>query len=273
MMKASILLALVFFSPFAFSEEMSEVQILAKNLHSPDKDIRRQAIEQAANLGTKAKPAGDALLDVILEDNDDNASKAKGVAEVVLDVKSSDLDAILTQRSQLNEAYVKLACNKVFSAQISFWNTDAAQEFAQSLSGEGGLFSETARKRPNFIPRALARAEGEPKDGLGFHGYRFKLLKEQGDRLPGGAKSYLADGKLLYGYALVAYPCAYRRSGTSTYIIDHTGKLRYKDLGAETDGIVKSMTTLNPDFTWDVYIEPREKPKAGEKRDELKLDE
>jgi len=274
-MKVSILVALAVMAPWVLSEEPSEAQVLAKKLHSPDKEIRRHAIEQAANLGAQARPAGDALLDVILEDNnDDISSKAKGVAEVVLDLKSSDLDTMLAQRSQLNEAYAKVACNKIFSAQISFWNTDAAQEFAQSLNGDTGLFSEsTTRKRPNFIPRVLAQAEGEPKQGLVFRGYRFKLLKEQGDRAPGGAKSYVADGKLVYGYALIAYPCVYRRSGTSTYILDYSGKIRYKDLGSETDSIVKSMTKFNPDFTWDVYVEPKEKLKNAEKKDELKIED
>lgn len=276
-MKVSILVALAVLSPLIFSAEPSEVQVLAKNLRSPDKEIRRRAIELAANLGPKAKPASEALLDVILEDdNEDIASKAKGVAEVVLDVKSSDLDAMLSQRSHLNEAYAKVACNKIFCAQISYWNTDAIQEFAQSLNGTGetGLYSEGAtRKRPNFIPRALAQAEGEPKQGFGFRGYRFKLLKEQGDHAPGGAKSFVADGKLIYGYAVIAYPCAYRRSGTSTYVIDHSGKIRFKDLGTDTDSIVKSMAKYNPDFTWDLYIEPKEKFKDAEKKDELKIDD
>jgi hypothetical protein len=54
-------------------------------------------------------------------------------------------------------------------------------------------------------------------------------------------------------------------------MIDHTGKIRFKDLGAETDSVVKAMTKYNPDFTWELYIEPKDRPKAADKKDELDL--
>jgi hypothetical protein len=278
-MKSLLWVVLAVLSPLAICAEPTEVQTLAKNLRSPNMETRRQAIEQVSNIGAKAireetgglKPAGEALLDVILEeDNEDIAIKARSVAEVILDVKSSDLDAVLANRTRVNEVYAKAACNKIFCAQISYWNTDAIQEFAQSLNGDTGLYSDSqTRKRPNFIPKALAQAEGDPKQGVGYRGYRFKLLKEQGDHATGGAKSYMADARLVYGYAIIAYPCQYRRSGSNTYMIDHTGKIRFKDLGAETEGIVKAMTKYNPDFTWEIYIEPKDRPKASDKRDDI----
>ena len=44
-----------------------------------------------------------------------------------------------------------------------------------------------------------------------FHGYQFRILTSQGAAAPGGAKSYLVDGEMSAGFALVAWPAQYRR--------------------------------------------------------------
>ncbi len=39
----------------------------------------------------------------------------------------------------------------------------------------------------------------------------------------GGAYSYLVDGKMIGGFALIAIPAEYGRSGVMTFIVNHDG--------------------------------------------------
>ena len=41
-----------------------------------------------------------------------------------------------------------------------------------------------------------------------LHGYFFRILTEQGANARGGAKSYMVDGKMTAGFAVVAFPGA-----------------------------------------------------------------
>jgi len=102
---------------------------------------------------------------------------------------------------------------------------------------------------------AAASPTGEPTP---LHGYYFKILTAQGAHAPGGAKSYLADGSqagqaaLSGGFALVAWPAIYDGSGVMTFIVDRTGAVRQKDLGASTGDIAKAMAAFDPDASWTI---------------------
>jgi hypothetical protein len=50
-----------------------------------------------------------------------------------------------------------------------------------------------------------------------YHGYFYRGLIAQGPHAPGGARSYLKDGKLTGGFALLAYPAEHGSSGVMTY--------------------------------------------------------
>jgi hypothetical protein len=65
-----------------------------------------------------------------------------------------------------------------------------------------------------------------------------------------GAKSYLADGQLAQGVALVAFPAQYRASGVMTFIINQNGVVYQKDLGDNTTHVAEAMTEYNPDKSW-----------------------
>ena len=65
---------------------------------------------------------------------------------------------------------------------------------------------------------------------------------------PGGAKNYMADGKMTEGFAFVAYPAEYRSSGVMTFIVNQDGVVYQKDLGRKTDVLAKSMKEYNPEF-------------------------
>ncbi len=85
-----------------------------------------------------------------------------------------------------------------------------------------------------------------------FHGYYFSLLKRQSDKTPGGAKDYAVDGKMVGGFALVAYPAEYGNSGVMTFIINQDGVLLQKDLGTTTTETATAMSEFDPDTSWSI---------------------
>jgi hypothetical protein len=83
-----------------------------------------------------------------------------------------------------------------------------------------------------------------------FHGYYFKILTQQGRAAAGGELDYVVKGKMIGGFALVAYPAEYRNSGVMTFIVNHAGMVFEKDLGPNTAQVAERMTSFNPDKTW-----------------------
>jgi hypothetical protein len=91
------------------------------------------------------------------------------------------------------------------------------------------------------------RAAGQP---VPYHGYYYKMLTGQGPDAPDGAYDYVVRGKMIGGFALVAYPAQYGSSGIMTFIVNHDGVVYEKDLGPKTTATAQSMTKFNPDKTW-----------------------
>jgi hypothetical protein len=54
------------------------------------------------------------------------------------------------------------------------------------------------------------------------------------------------------GFAVVAYPAQYGDSGIMTFIINQSGVLLQKNLGAKTNEVASAITEFNPDKTWKV---------------------
>ena len=65
------------------------------------------------------------------------------------------------------------------------------------------------------------------------------------------------------GFALVAYPAAYRSSGRMTFIVGSDDIVLQKDLGDKTAELGKAMTAYDPDETWTLA---REAPPAPVQR-------
>ena len=57
-------------------------------------------------------------------------------------------------------------------------------------------------------------------------------------------------GKMIGGFALVAWPAEYGNSGIVTFMINHNGDVYEKDLGTGTNRIASRLTSFNPDHTW-----------------------
>jgi hypothetical protein len=83
-----------------------------------------------------------------------------------------------------------------------------------------------------------------------YHGYYFKILTKQGPAARGGALDYVTHGKMIGGFALVAYPAEYRKSGVMTFIVNHDGIVFERDLGRHTSELAQKMNSFNPDKYW-----------------------
>jgi hypothetical protein len=83
-----------------------------------------------------------------------------------------------------------------------------------------------------------------------FHGYYFRLLTGQGKNAPGGKYNYIINGNMIGGFALVAWPAEYGRSGVMTFIVNQQGRVYHRDLSAGTAKIASKMRAYDPDPSW-----------------------
>jgi len=83
-----------------------------------------------------------------------------------------------------------------------------------------------------------------------YRGYLYKILTAQGPHAGGGARDYKVGGKLVDGFALVAYPAAYGSSGVKTFLVNQSGVILQKNLGPDTSSRAAAMTRYDPDSSW-----------------------
>ena len=133
-----------------------------------------------------------------------------------------------------------------------------AQTFRSEPGKHNGLYWAAARGEKlsplgDLVAKAAqegSKAGNTSQGASPLHGYYFRILAGQGPTANGGAKSYIANGEMTGGFALVAWPAQYDNTGVMTFVINQEGILREKDLGAETEQAVKAMTLYNPDESW-----------------------
>lgn len=165
---------------------------------------------------------------------------------------------ILFRRIGRNELAAIRVCDALANAQQEYF--EAKQQYAQRIISDpgqqNGLYWKTAEgetESPIGLLVAEATSEGyggEHDTPQPFHGYFFRILKAQGANAKGGTKSYIADGKMTGGYAFVAWPAEYRNSGVMTFLVNQSGVVYEKNLGATTADVVKAMTAYNPNSSW-----------------------
>jgi len=131
-----------------------------------------------------------------------------------------------------------------------------AQKIRSSPDREDGLYWQKRpgqRRSPMGDLAAQAALDGYDENKTSsspFWGYQFRVLSAQGDAAPGGRKSYLNNGDMSGGFALVAFPARYAYSGVMTFIVNQDGAVYEKDLGQETSTLAAGMAEYNPDQTW-----------------------
>jgi hypothetical protein len=159
-----------------------------------------------------------------------------------------------------------------FKALVAKLGSDSFQdreEGRKNLAAMGGgsikLLEETLKETQDVETRTrckelalAARTALGKKLGLkGLNakprmGYIFKIMTAQGADAPGGAKSYIVNGRLVNGYAVVAFPAEYGKTGKYTFMINNTGQVYAADLGAETRKLGEAMQAYNPDKNWKI---------------------
>jgi len=96
------------------------------------------------------------------------------------------------------------------------------------------------------------RTRKQGDEPIPFHGYFFKILTRQGKHAPGGKYDYVINGNMIGGFALVAWPAEYGRSGIMTFIVNQQGRVYQKDLGPKTGRLAADMKAYDPDPAWNV---------------------
>ena len=165
--------------------------------------------------------------------------------------------------------YRRIGRNELDAIQTCLAFVDAQDEYAEKDRGDGAgvyaqrIVSSPGKKDGLYWPSdskdsplgelaAEASAEGYKASGepQPYHGYYYRILTQQGQSAPGGAMSYIVKGKMIGGFALIAYPAEYDNSGVMTFIVSHAGTVYQRDLGEDTEARVKSMTSFDPDKAW-----------------------
>lgn len=153
---------------------------------------------------------------------------------------------------------------------------DAERQYKRSDHGDGDLqyarhLNSTGRKHDGLywppgrdaqvgpsgqsspLGASFAHAEiGSGHDHASpYNGYYFRVLAAQGPAAKGGAYSYMADGRMLGGFAMIAFPAKYGSTGVNSFIVNNDDVVFKKDLGADTRKIAeKRITKFNPGRGW-----------------------
>ena len=175
-----------------------------------------------------------------------------------------------TDEGRIEVLYRRIGRNELDAIQTALAFVDAENEYADKDRGEGvGVYAQrivsTPGKKDGLFWRddsdpsplgalaAEASAEGY-RTGEGpapYHGYYFRVLKGQGSDAPGGAFNYVVKGKMIGGFAVLAYPARYGASGIMSFMVNHEGVVYEKNLGRKTADLAAKITSFDPDASWE----------------------
>jgi hypothetical protein len=176
----------------------------------------------------------------------------EGVGEIVnRRIGGNERNAIYVLRAYID-------AQRVYAARDR--NGDGVLQYAQKLASapgkRDGLYwpadaakSEEESPFGPLIAESAAYIKGH-RAGDPYRGYHFRILTRQGKDAPGGAYSYVINGRMIAGFAMVAYPADYGRSGVMTFIVSHNGKVYEKNLGKDSTVIGAKMSTFDPGAGW-----------------------
>jgi hypothetical protein len=169
----------------------------------------------------------------------------------------------------------RIGRNELSAIQVCLAYVDAQREYALKVRNASGLFQYAQKFRSDkgmknglywdvkdgeeqspLGPLVAAAQEqgytGKKSGGrpIPYHGYYYRILKGQGKNAPGGAYDYMVKGKMIGGFALVAYPAKYASSGVMTFIVSHDGVVYQRDFGRNTEKAAQAIKLFNPDSVW-----------------------
>lgn len=181
------------------------------------------------------------------------------------------VEELIDRRIGENELAAAYLCQTYALAQYEYfngddWDGDQVSEYAQKISSSAGkrdgLYWENPYGDDEESPlgplfgwaasEGYSARKGTTESAAPFHGYKFKVLYRQGASAPGGKFDYIINGNMIAGFALVAYPADYGKTGIMTFVINQEGRVYQKNMGPQTAAIAAAMTTYDPDTTWDL---------------------
>lgn len=162
---------------------------------------------------------------------------------------------ILTRRIGRNERAAMLTSLAYVDAQNDYRKLmqHYALRFVSTPGARDGLYwpVEPGEAESPLGPLAASMphdAKVSAKEG--YHGYHFRILTAQGAQANGGARNYLDNGELANGFALVAWPAEYGKTGVMSFIVDQDGRLYQKNLGPNGAHVAAALKSFNPDSSW-----------------------
>jgi hypothetical protein len=160
-----------------------------------------------------------------------------------------------------NELFAIDACTALADAQAMYFaNGGDSAEFAQriiSTSGkQDGLYWAASEQQVSSPLANLGEFVGPsltalyPNEPLIIDGYALRILSAQGDDAPGGAQSYIVNGKMTGGFGILATPLKYAETGIMTFMAGRDGVVYERDLGPDTVKLAASIQEYNPTDDW-----------------------
>ena len=183
-------------------------------------------------------------------------------------------DTVAGRQEILNR---RIGMNELGAIDVARAYVQAQHEYAsQDRMGDGVLaYAQFLRSTPGKQDGLFWPAEpGEPLSPLGplvadarlegyrhtatilneqlapYHGYYFKILTRQGKHAAGGKFDYIINGRMIAGFALVAWPAEWGNTGVMTFIVNQQGTVYQRNLGPKTAKIASRMTVFDPDEKW-----------------------
>jgi hypothetical protein len=170
---------------------------------------------------------------------------------------------LLARRVGGNELAVVNVLLAIVDAQREYASADrdasgVRQYAAKVVSSPGkkdGLYWPTKAGEPEsplgpLVARAAAAGYKKSEGPQPYHGYYFKVLTKQGPNAKGGPLDYVAKGRMIGGFAALAYPARYANSGVMTFIVNHDGVVYERDLGPDTAKRAAAITSFDPGPDW-----------------------
>jgi hypothetical protein len=234
----------------------NEIQI-----YPEDVDLLRKKFVELADAGSKVNTEGDSK--ATLEFGKDGwtfpiplAKRADGW-RFDMAAGAEEIGNRQIGRNELALIQVMLA---IVDAQQEYFEADPmktgagqyARRFLSSPGKKDGLYWPEKPGEPESpLGDLVAQAQkGGAKEGDGYHGYHYRMLYAQGPNAPGGAQDYIVNGRMIGGFAVIAWPVAYGETGNMTFVVSHDGAVYEKNLGPNTEAVAAQIKAFDPDKSW-----------------------
>jgi hypothetical protein len=166
-------------------------------------------------------------------------------------------DEIQARRIGGNELLAMDAANAIAGAEQAY-KVKEQQYTARIISKPGahdGLYWQTSKDEspsPLGDLRNLQSCTSCVGGGQVFDGYVFRILTAQQAGASTGPSSYVVNGRMTGGFAVLGSPVSYGNTGIMSFLIDRDGVLYQKDLGATTTAVASAIRFYNPVDGWEV---------------------